>query len=93
MLLIISLLCQSHIQKNFLFVIYNSSSLHFVLITLLFTLFSSSMNSVEMMFDMGIYIHDLSMYGVNRDMVLLGSQKSKELTTALQKVILIMILI
>ena len=44
------------------------------------------MDGLDAMFDMGLYIHDLSMHGASRDIVLLGSQQSKELTQAVHKV-------
>ena len=38
------------------------------------------------MFEMGVYITDLSMHDVSRDLILVGTQQSNELTQALEQV-------
>ena len=45
-----------------------------------------SLDNIDRMFDLGLYINDLSMHDVSRDLVLIGIQQSKELKSALNQV-------
>ena len=50
------------------------------------TLFYNSIEDLEEMFDLGLYIDDLSMHDSSRDLVLAGMQQSAELKLALDQV-------
>ena len=45
-----------------------------------------SMENITKMFDVGLYINDLSMHDSSRDLVLAGTQQSAELKLALDQV-------
>ncbi len=49
------------------------------------------MENLDKMFRLGIYITDLSMHDVSRDLVLVGTQQSQELTQAFDQVQKIML--
>ena len=54
-----------------------------------FTFLSTSvyrMENLDKMFKLGVYITDLSMHDVSRDLVLVGTQQSQELTQAVSQV-------
>ncbi len=44
------------------------------------------MENLDKMFKLGIYLTDLSMHDVSRDLVLVGTQQSQELTNAFNQV-------
>ena len=44
------------------------------------------MENLDKMFKLGVYITDLSMHDVSRDLVLVGTQQSQELTQAVSQV-------
>ena len=44
------------------------------------------MENLDRMFELGIYITDLSMHDVSRDLILVGTQQSNELSSALEQV-------
>jgi len=44
------------------------------------------MNNLEKLYNLGLYISDLSMHNASRDMVLLGGAQSKQLATVLVQV-------
>ena len=45
-----------------------------------------SMENLDKMFDLNVYITDLSMHDVSRDLILVGAQQSRELAELLTKV-------
>lgn len=50
------------------------------------TLLFFSMENLDKMFDLSVYITDLSMHDVSRDLILVGAQQSRELAELLSKV-------
>ncbi len=44
------------------------------------------MESLDKMFDLGVYLTDLSMHDVSRDLILVGAQQSRELAGLLTRV-------
>ena len=49
-------------------------------------LINFSMSNLEKMFDIGLYLNDLSMHDSSRDLVLAGTQQQAELKLALDQV-------
>ena len=58
--------------------------LKFILVTVVFSNFS--IEKLDVMCSMGLYINDLSMHDSSRDLVLAGTQQSAELRLALDQV-------
>jgi guanylate cyclase len=48
--------------------------------------FESSLENLDVMFNTGLFINDLSMHDSSRDLVLAGTQQSAELKLALDQV-------
>ena len=51
-----------------------------------FSTYVYRMENLDKMFKLGVYITDLSMHDVSRDLVLVGTQQSQELTQAVTQV-------